>query len=124
MKDWKITIMKTKFTNLNSSAAINKQGIIKLTVTGDSAISLDNVIFDGIKINGNTNGAFSLSGQVQLLTIKNSEFKNIRPGNTGGALYLSVTSFDPNYEGETIIGNSVCIFFFQLRNEIKLTSLF
>jgi hypothetical protein len=79
-------------------------------VTERSRVDLDNVTFNGIKINGSTNGVFSLYGQAQLLTIKNSEFKNIKTGNAGGALYLSIT-FDPNYKEDTVIQNSVCVFF-------------
>jgi hypothetical protein len=43
---------------------------------------LSGVLFDGIQLDVTTNGAFSLSGQAQSLSILNSTFRGIKMGNS------------------------------------------
>jgi hypothetical protein len=91
--------------SLNSTQAINKQGVVSLTTTGSAVIVLGNVFFDGIVLSVSTNGAFSLSGVAQSLSISGSTFRGIKTGNAGGAIYLNVSSYSIAYADIT---NSVC----------------
>jgi hypothetical protein len=83
--------------------------MISLSVGGNAVVILTSTILKGIKIDGTANGALSLSGQVQSLTVQDCVFENIKTGNAGGALFLAVSYYNPDYGGDTYIVNSVCI---------------
>lgn len=105
-KAWRVYLSSVSVLSSNSSNAVNKQGVVSLSTIGNAVVVVSNVIFDGIRLDLTTNGAFSLSGQAQSLSITNSTFRGIRTGNTGGALYLNV-SYNTAYTIDTYIVNSV-----------------
>jgi hypothetical protein len=86
---------------------VNKQGVIYLSTTGSAVISLNKVLFDGIRLDITANGSFSVSGTAQSLSIIDSTFRSVKTGNTGGALFLNVSSYNTSYSVDTYIANSV-----------------
>jgi hypothetical protein len=97
-------------TASNSTGAVNGQGLIALSTVGNAVIMISGVLFDGIQLSVNCNGAFSLNGDAQSLSVVNSTFRSIRTGNAGGAIYLNVSSYVAGYSLDTYIANTVCIF--------------
>jgi hypothetical protein len=72
---------------------------------------LSDVLFDVIQLNATCNGAFSVCGSAQSLSIENSTFRTIKTGSAGGALFLNVSSYASAYLMDTYIANSVCFVF-------------
>jgi hypothetical protein len=83
---------------------VNGRGLISLLSANGGVIALNGVVVDGIKISSTANGAISLSGTVGVFWIDNSSFMSISSGNSGGALYLNVTSFEN--DEDSVIENS------------------
>jgi hypothetical protein len=107
VKGWRILLSNVNISNSNSSDAVNNQGMISLSTTSSAVVVLSNVLFDGIHLSLTANGAFSVNGQMQSLSIVGSTFRGIRTGNAGGGLYLNVSSYSTAYYIDTYIANSV-----------------
>jgi hypothetical protein len=81
--------------------------VVSLATSGSAVVVLGDVLFEGILLTLAADGALSLHGEAQSLSIEGVTFRNIRTGGAGGAIHLNISEFEAAYSIDTYIANSV-----------------